>query len=241
MKSLNPRRLAPWSIGIAYGLLAAFGATLAHGSAPAPVEHALRDGVPDAFWPAVVVAGIALVAALVDARLHLRKAVRAADKAVVHAIATSLLDAMGQAIADRVKRAVLAIETHQQALEENYRTQVAAAEIRARTAERALTDTMTALEAATTLVRELRAACDGVALGTASVPALAPAKDARATIVSPRVSPSPSAEADRGPITSRDGPVRDSASEPGVVNGQRTRAAEPRDLVPGSATEGEVV
>jgi hypothetical protein len=240
MKSPNPRRWAPWSIGLGYGLLAVVGATLAHGSAPAPVEHALRDGGPDVWWPAVVVAGIALVAALADARLHLGRAVRAADNAAIQIIATSLLDGMEQAVATRVEHAVRATETHQQRLEENYRLQVSLAEIRARAAERALADTTTALEAATTtLVRELRAVCDAVATGTASAPALAPSKDARATIVSPMGSPSPGTEDGQGPITSREGPPRDSASKPGVLNGQRPHALDPQELVTGAARDGD--
>jgi hypothetical protein len=69
----------------------------------------------------------------------------------------SLLDAMKEAVATRSGQAVIAVQTLQEQLAQSLRIQIAEAETRARMAERRAADTTTALEAASTVLRELRA------------------------------------------------------------------------------------
>jgi hypothetical protein len=71
--------------------------------------------------------------------------------------------AMKEAVAKRAGEALVAIRGHEQQLDQSLRLQLADAEARARVAERRAADTATALEAASTLVRDLRAALDSAA------------------------------------------------------------------------------
>jgi hypothetical protein len=73
------------------------------------------------------------------------------------------LDAMKEAVAARAGQALIAVQTYQDQLANSLRAQLAEAETRARIAERRASDTVTALEAASTLVRDLRAAIDAAA------------------------------------------------------------------------------
>ncbi len=73
-----------------------------------------------------------------------------------------LLDAMKEAVAARSGQAVIAVTTLQDQLAQSLRAQLAEAEMRARVAERRAADTVTALEAASTLVRELRESLESV-------------------------------------------------------------------------------
>jgi len=137
---------------------------------------------------AVVVVAV-LVVLLVDARRQLQKQREIHESDVVRRTAAAMIEAMGQDIQARVERGVAALTQHQEQLAESYRTQIAMAETRARVAEARAADTVTALQAATILVRELRETLDARAipgLPAPASPAEAPAEDAgaRQTILS---------------------------------------------------------
>ena len=80
------------------------------------------------------------------------------------------LDAMKEAVAIKAGAAVLAIQRHEENLAATFRAQVAEAETRARMSERRAADTVTALQAAAELVRELRGALDAAPRAVAPPP-----------------------------------------------------------------------
>jgi hypothetical protein len=87
-----------------------------------------------------------------------------------------LVDVMKEAVASRAGQALIAIQTYQEQLAQLARAQIAQAEVRAQLAERRASDTATALDAATALVRELRAMLDAAAEARAAPPASTPSK-----------------------------------------------------------------
>jgi hypothetical protein len=108
-----------------------------------------------------VVAFVLACLVVIQRRLHtLPRALLAVVRKERAEDASKLLDAMKEAVAARSAQAVIAIQTYHEQMAQSFRAQVAEAETRARVAERRALDTATALEAATTLVRELRATLD---------------------------------------------------------------------------------
>ncbi len=70
------------------------------------------------------------------------------------------IDAMKEAVAAKAGAAVLALQRYEDNLAASFRAQVADAEMRARMSEMRAADSVTALQAATALVRELRSALE---------------------------------------------------------------------------------
>jgi hypothetical protein len=76
--------------------------------------------------------------------------------------APKALDAMREAVAVKAATSVIAIRQYEENIAASFRAQMAEAEMRARIGERRAVDVVTALQAATTLVHELRAALDAL-------------------------------------------------------------------------------
>jgi hypothetical protein len=74
--------------------------------------------------------------------------------------APKALDAMKEAVAAKVGNSLIALQRYEDNIAGIFRAQVADAETRARVAERRAADTSSALQAATTLLRELREVLD---------------------------------------------------------------------------------
>jgi hypothetical protein len=109
------------------------------------------------------------------------------------------LDTMKEAVAVRAGQAVIAIQTYQEQIAHSLRAQIAEAETRTRIAERRAADTATALEAASTLVRELRAALEAASGLTRELGAQLSAAPPRPPLPStmPPSAPPPGLPADR--------------------------------------------
>jgi hypothetical protein len=90
--------------------------------------------------------------------------------------AAQALDLMTEAVAKKAGAAVLSIQQHEGALAAGYRRQVEEAQLRARMSDVRAGDTLTALNAATTLVRELRQALDHLPREPVPAPALDPSE-----------------------------------------------------------------
>jgi hypothetical protein len=88
--------------------------------------------------------------------------------------ASQALDLMTEAVAKKAGAAVLSLQQHEGALAAGYRNQVAEAQLRARMSDVRAGDTLTALNAATELVRELRQALDQLPRDAAAEPPLDP-------------------------------------------------------------------
>jgi hypothetical protein len=127
--------------------------------------------------------------------------------------APKALDAMKEAVALKAGSAVISIRRYEEDLAAGYRAQVADAEVRARVTERRAADTVTALQAATTLVREVRALRD------AATPAAAP-------MLSPSMSPTAAEheeEAERETKEIISGLVSVAVDEDGLGDDETTR------------------
>jgi hypothetical protein len=90
--------------------------------------------------------------------------------------ATRALDLMKEAVATKAGTAVLSIQRHEENLAAGHRAQVAEAQLRARMGEVRSGDTVTALTAATTLVRELRQVLDQLPREAALPPPIDPSE-----------------------------------------------------------------
>jgi hypothetical protein len=132
--------------------------------------------------------------------------------------ASQALDLMKEAVATKAGAAIVSIRQHEESLAAGYRSRVAEAQGRARMSETRAGDTLTTLNAATVLVRELRQVLDQLPREAEARPALDPDERLTAEIrpevletarkpgapepasrerPSPRISP-PSAAADDG-------------------------------------------
>jgi hypothetical protein len=76
--------------------------------------------------------------------------------------APKALDAMKEAVAAKAGASIVAIRQYEEGIAASFRAQVAEAEMRARLGERRADEAHAALQAALSLVRELRAALDGL-------------------------------------------------------------------------------
>ncbi len=128
-----------------------------------------------------------------------------------------LLDVMKEAVAARSGQAVIAIQTCQEQIAQSLRAQIAEAETRARIAERRALDTATALEAATTLVRELRATLD------------VSATLVRHLLAHPQAPGTPAAQ---GPSTDADDGERTTTEMPPASDGAPASGRQPRTAAP---------
>lgn len=117
------------------------------------------------FLGAGLVLALLLLCAILRRLSYLPAALRAHARKEREEAEARALGAMQEAVAGRVGTAVTAIRQYQEQIAAGLRVQVAGAEARARASERRAADVSTALEAASTLVRELRGVLDR-AVGT---------------------------------------------------------------------------
>ena len=136
------------------------------------------------------------------------------------------VDAMKEAVAVRAGQAVIAIQTYQEQMATSLRAQIAEAETRARVGERRAADTATALEAASTLVRELRAAIDAAARLCRALEARRPSRPPLPT-TRPPSAPAPDDEIERQTTEMPSPPALPRAGdEAGFGDDEQTRVAD---------------